>query len=298
MSGDLGIPSDYGRKRGLKLLAEATDLVSIGENPEGKDVRLTPAAARAWGDMRDDAFEAGITLVPVSGFRSIVRQEEIIRAKLEAGQAIDDILRTVAAPGYSEHHTGRAIDIGAPGEPPLTELFAETPTFSWLEEHAPERRRSGGHGGSDLILNRHGVTAAPRRDVHDEAPFETPDVGIEAEPLGERTDQHFGIGVLERRPDLQPCPDELRPRAVDLALAVKRNELQRHPRAQNAVRHGVPDIQPALNVLEAYSTRGNEEFQNVRCPPDGAQLNVIVLWLFNFQRLHYRSNNSRRISTT
>jgi zinc D-Ala-D-Ala carboxypeptidase len=138
MEGDLGIPPDYGRKRGLALQPEATELVSVGENPEGKEVKLTAAAAAAWVDMRDGAFEAGITLVPISGFRSVARQSEIIRAKLEAGLAIDDILKVVAAPGYSEHHTGRAIDIGAPGEPPLTERFAETPSFSWLEAHAPD----------------------------------------------------------------------------------------------------------------------------------------------------------------
>jgi zinc D-Ala-D-Ala carboxypeptidase len=138
MSGPLGIPSDYGGKRGLRLQAEATELVSIGENPEGRDVRLTATAARAWANMKDEAFEIGITLVPISGFRSVERQTEIIRAKLAAGQSIEDVLRKIAAPGYSEHHTGRAIDIGVPDEEPLTERFAETTAFSWLEAHAPD----------------------------------------------------------------------------------------------------------------------------------------------------------------
>jgi zinc D-Ala-D-Ala carboxypeptidase len=134
----LGIPPDYAARRGFKVQAEATELVSIGENSEGREVRLAPEAARAWEAMKEGAFEAGVTLLPISGFRSVARQEEIIRAKLASGQGIDEILRVVAAPGYSEHHTGLAIDIGAPGEPPLTEAFAETPAFSWLEEHAPD----------------------------------------------------------------------------------------------------------------------------------------------------------------
>jgi D-alanyl-D-alanine carboxypeptidase len=138
VTGPLSIPPDYGTRRGLKLLIEATELVPIGENPDGQEVRLAPAAAATWAEMKEGAFEVGITLVPISGFRSIERQAEIIRTKLAAGQTIDDILLTVAAPGYSEHHTGRAIDIGAPGEPPLTEGFAETPAFSWLEGHAPD----------------------------------------------------------------------------------------------------------------------------------------------------------------
>ena len=138
MANSLGIPQDYASSRGLKLQSEATELVSIGENPEGREIQLTPEAARAWAEMKEEAFEAGVTLVPISGFRSVARQEEIIRAKLAAGQKIEEILKANAAPGYSEHHTGRAIDIGAPGEPPLTELFAETPAFSWLEAHAPD----------------------------------------------------------------------------------------------------------------------------------------------------------------
>ena len=45
-----------------------------------------------------------------------------------------------AAPGCSEHHTGRAIDIGSPGNEALEEDFALTPAFRWLEQHA------GNHG--------------------------------------------------------------------------------------------------------------------------------------------------------
>jgi len=75
-------------------------------------------------------------LLPLSGFRSVARQEEIIREKLSAGQPLADILRLVAAPGYSEHHTGRALDLGAPDEPPLEEGFAETAAFTWLVAHA------------------------------------------------------------------------------------------------------------------------------------------------------------------
>jgi zinc D-Ala-D-Ala carboxypeptidase len=132
----LGIPADYGGRRGLQLQVEATNLVSIGPNPDGRDLQLTPAASAAWRKIKDAASRGGVPLVAISGFRSIERQSEIIRAKLSSGQAIDEILRTVAAPGYSEHHTGRAIDIGALGEEQLTEGFADTPAFRWLEANA------------------------------------------------------------------------------------------------------------------------------------------------------------------
>jgi D-alanyl-D-alanine carboxypeptidase len=123
-------------KRDLTPQAEAKRLASIGTNPDGRDIQLAPEASSAWLRMREAASADGVTLVAISGFRSIDRQSEIIRAKLSAGQAIEEILRTVAAPGYSEHHTGRAIDIGIPGEEALTEGFADTPAFVWLEANA------------------------------------------------------------------------------------------------------------------------------------------------------------------
>jgi zinc D-Ala-D-Ala carboxypeptidase len=132
------IPRDYGKRRGLPLHVEATELATIGLNPDGREIRLSPSAAGAWSRMRDAAASVGITLVPISGFRSVARQREIIEAKLSTGQTIESILSAVAAPGYSEHHTGRAIDIGAPGEPPLTEDFERTAAFFWLEAHAAE----------------------------------------------------------------------------------------------------------------------------------------------------------------
>lgn len=153
----LGIPSDYGKSRNLAPQAEATELVPIGCNPDGRVIQLSPAAAAAWTRMRDDASRAGVALVAISGFRSIERQAEIVRSKLSAGQAIEAILRTVAAPGYSEHHTGRAIDIGFPGQEPLIEEFDETPAFQWLELNA---------GGYGFVLsyprgNSHGIAYEP-----------------------------------------------------------------------------------------------------------------------------------------
>jgi D-alanyl-D-alanine carboxypeptidase len=133
VTGPIDIPADYGAKRRLKIQVETTELLSIASGSEGRDVRLAPAAAVAWKRMRDAASGEGITLLAISGFRSVERQTEIIQLKLKAGETIESILKTVAAPGYSEHHTGRAIDVGVPGEPPLTEAFALTSAFRWLD---------------------------------------------------------------------------------------------------------------------------------------------------------------------
>ncbi len=156
---ELGIPADYATARGLARQAEAEEaaLVTIATTGDARPIRLLPPAAVAWEKMRAAARTAGLTLIPLSGFRSIARQAEIIRAKLDAGQPLDEILRLVAAPGYSEHHTARALDLGAPGEPPLDETFARTTAFAWLNTHA------GSHGFhlSYPPGNSHGIAYEP-----------------------------------------------------------------------------------------------------------------------------------------
>lgn len=132
----LGIPDGYAAARCLAQQPEATELVTIGATPDGRDIRLSPGAAGAWAVMRDAASKSGIEIVVLSGFRSVARQRALIDAKLASGQPIEEILRTVAPPGFSEHHTGRALDVAVPGQPALTEAFAETPAFEWLSRNA------------------------------------------------------------------------------------------------------------------------------------------------------------------
>lgn len=135
---ELGIPARYALDRRLEPHVEAagSDLVEIGASPNRQPVRLTHPTANAWRKLQAAAAADGVTLIPLSGFRSIARQAEIIREKLHRGRTLDDILRSNVAPGFSEHHTGRAIDIGTPGCPALTEEFGATAAFRWLEQHA------------------------------------------------------------------------------------------------------------------------------------------------------------------
>lgn len=154
---ELGIPHDYSLRRLLDVQLEAAELVSIGPDNDGRDCRLIELAAHAWKGMKTRAREYDIELIPLSGFRSVDRQVEIIRGKLALDEKIEVVLRTMAAPGYSEHHTGRAIDIGTPGELPLEESFAETKAFSWLDRHAD----SFGFSMSFPKGNRHGFIYEP-----------------------------------------------------------------------------------------------------------------------------------------
>lgn len=134
----LGIPDDYGCDIDLPLFAEAVDLVEVGPNLVGRMQRLSPHAAQRWQAMVAAAAADSIQLLIVSGFRSVAYQAELISKKIEAGQCVTDILKVNAAPGYSEHHTGNAVDIATPGSRPLTEEFESTAAFRWLEAQAAD----------------------------------------------------------------------------------------------------------------------------------------------------------------
>lgn len=155
----LGIPLDHAKSRGIdpQIEADEASLVSVGQTDDGRPIRLIPAAGQAWAAMRDAASKDGISLVPVSGFRSVARQEEIIRKHLADGRTLEDILRQVMVPGYSEHHTGCAIDITAPDDPPLEQGFALTTAYVWLTRHAS----SYGFKLSYPRDNSHGIVYEP-----------------------------------------------------------------------------------------------------------------------------------------
>lgn len=115
---------------------EATSLVSLGLDALEREQFATPNTAAAWTTMRDAARQDGIELQLISAFRSVDYQCTLIQRKIERGQTLDEILRVSAAPGYSEHHTGRALDLNTPGCDMLTEQFEETEAFAWLCGHA------------------------------------------------------------------------------------------------------------------------------------------------------------------
>lgn len=136
----LGIPDDYGTHPRLPRYAEAVELVEVEVNFAGRMQRLTPDTAAAWRNMQQAALAEGIELQLVSGFRSIAYQAELLQQKLAAGQSITHVLQVNAAPGYSQHHTGQAVDITTPGTQPLSEAFARSGAYAWLQEHAQQYR--------------------------------------------------------------------------------------------------------------------------------------------------------------
>jgi D-alanyl-D-alanine carboxypeptidase len=153
----LGIPRDYGRRHRLMLQPECAELATIGVDTAGRESLMQPEAAMAWYAMHRAARADGIELQVVSAYRSVAYQAGIIRRKLEKGQSIAHILRVSAAPGFSEHHSGKAMDLTCPDSSPLEESFENTLAFEWLVDHAL------GHGFHMSFPrdNRHGIAFEP-----------------------------------------------------------------------------------------------------------------------------------------
>jgi zinc D-Ala-D-Ala carboxypeptidase len=153
----LGVPLDYGRARKMSTVREPETLAFIGVDIHDRPQWLAPRAARAFMRMREAAMSVRITLDIVSAYRSADYQLGIVRRKRERGLPIDEILSVSAAPGYSEHHSGRAIDLTSPGYAALEEEFEKSPAFRWLSRHA----KRFGFRLSYPRNNRHGIAYEP-----------------------------------------------------------------------------------------------------------------------------------------
>jgi D-alanyl-D-alanine carboxypeptidase len=153
----LALDDGYGERSGLPLVAEPDWLALAGVDRYRRPLWLHVDAARAWAHLREAALRDGVVLEAISGYRSHDYQLGIFERKLARGLTIDEILAVNAAPGYSEHHGGRALDIGAPDEPPAEESFERTPAFAWLREHAA----GYGFGMSYPRDNPHGIVYEP-----------------------------------------------------------------------------------------------------------------------------------------
>jgi zinc D-Ala-D-Ala carboxypeptidase len=153
----LGIALEAIVARSLVLHPEASELVVAETAEDGRHHLLTPAAAQGWRDLSAAAGSNGVAITIVSAFRSIERQAEIVRAKLERGQSLDEILAVSAPPGYSEHHSGRAVDVTTDGVRALEMEFEQTAAFEWLSRNA----RRFGFFLSYPRENRHGYAYEP-----------------------------------------------------------------------------------------------------------------------------------------
>lgn len=106
----------------------SADLKSVGNGQQ-----MHKDAAAAFKNMQAAAAKAGITLSAVSGFRSKQYQIGTFKKKGSSDAVIKERVKVSAPSGFSEHHTGYAVDINS-----LSENFANTAAFKWLSQHAKD----------------------------------------------------------------------------------------------------------------------------------------------------------------
>lgn len=144
---------------------------SYGEAPIDRLISLEPpyyerteslidTAATVFVQMQADAAQAGVKLVPISGFRTVADQVKLFDRQIKRAGDEMNAARLSAPPGYSEHHTGYALDIGD-GNQPKADLkyeFENTDAYQWLLTHAT---RDYGFELSFPENNRQGVSFEP-----------------------------------------------------------------------------------------------------------------------------------------
>ncbi len=116
--------------------APAQDLVQVEGVPVHREA--APALLR----LLQAARAEGTPIALRSGFRSVVAQAKAFQAgRLRKGMTERAYAWWTAPPGYSEHHTGLAVDFRDPTNPAsdgAPEPFAKGATGRWLARRAPE----------------------------------------------------------------------------------------------------------------------------------------------------------------
>ena len=113
-----------------------SDLVAVDK------VNIHKDCAEAFKEMQEAAKRDGVNLRIVSGYRSSQYQINVFKKKFKddkgnyaypTDEQMRNRLKYSAPSGFSEHHTGLAIDIND-----TEERFKDTKAYKWLQQHAAE----------------------------------------------------------------------------------------------------------------------------------------------------------------
>ena len=117
-----------------------------------------PEVVTAWQQMAASARQDRVWLIVVSGWRSWETQAWLFERQTQKRGSPAQAARYSAPPGYSEHHTGYALDLSEGSAPEdLSEAFAQSDAYRWLI-------RFGGDFGFELSYpenNPQGVAWEP-----------------------------------------------------------------------------------------------------------------------------------------
>lgn len=105
-----------------------SDLVSVN------GYLISAKAAPDLRDMLNAAAGAGLTVSPTSSYRSYENQITTYNGWVAANGSTEAADTVSARPGYSEHQTGLAVDLGTSSC--ALECFAGTQHYAWLQQYA------------------------------------------------------------------------------------------------------------------------------------------------------------------
>ncbi len=110
--------------------------VPLRREPSSVEMKVRASAAKAMEELFDSAKHDGLSLALASGYRSYDMQKTTYDTEVIGyGKKFADT--ESARPGYSEHQTGWAADVGPEnGECVVLDCFANTPEGKWLAIHA------------------------------------------------------------------------------------------------------------------------------------------------------------------
>lgn len=114
--------------------AKASELLTVAPG-----LQLRADAAKSFLAMQQAAAADGVALKLLSAYRSIETQKELFfEVKAERNQTSLDRAKVSAPPGFSEHSTGYAVDLGDLREPQtnLSSSFTQTSAYRWLLDNA------------------------------------------------------------------------------------------------------------------------------------------------------------------
>ncbi|HHL31841.1 MAG TPA: D-alanyl-D-alanine carboxypeptidase family protein [Oceanospirillales bacterium] len=134
--GKYDLACNASHKHLLPLFAEACRLKKSGNDMFKRPSLLHPAAKKAWRKMKQAALQDNIDLQLISAYRSLDYQKKLLESKLAKGISLTKLLSVNTLPGYSEHHTGCAIDIGSENAAILETEFEQSSAFHWLQTNA------------------------------------------------------------------------------------------------------------------------------------------------------------------
>lgn len=97
--------------------------------------KMVPEATEALNEMIKDCKAAGFSPLVRTGYRSYGYQQSLLNNKLNKGVPYEEAIKSVAAPGTSEHQTGLAVDVSDSKYTSLDRKQGDQPIQKWLAEN-------------------------------------------------------------------------------------------------------------------------------------------------------------------